>query len=334
MRDRTGSPQIQLDSRRGGSGRQPIALGPRAQPDLRPAGRMKRGVRERRARQLLTPEAVTGHASTSSAVIVGFVARSRSRASLSGGRADVRKIPPSAARHLHLGLSEYESPIPPPRKATVTTGQPVRGSRRRDKRDGNRNASRLAHASAAERRDVEWSRWFRLEATAPLRMPALSIALSLIVVHCGSWFVAGEVNAEEQSPPETAGQRMLNREVVGRHRERGAAHLCGREPYQRRDPRRQDPGAGQSVGHRRDVDYLRDPATASMRAGSPTAGVYSRIRRSSANTSSPRTEELVSAAMSAAASLPEAPLRPVRVRRSRRRRRRRRRRRGLASARR
>ena len=33
-----------------------------------------------------------------------------------------------------------------------------------------------------------------------------------------------------------------------------------------------------AVGHRRDVDYLRDPATASMRAGSPTSGVYSRIR--------------------------------------------------------
>ncbi len=60
---------------------------------------------------------------------------------------------------------------------------------------------------------MEWSRWFCLEATAPLCMAALSIALSLIV-HCGSRFVAGEVNAEEQSPPETAGQRMLNREVV------------------------------------------------------------------------------------------------------------------------
>ena len=77
---------------------------------------------------------------------------------------------------------------------------------------------------------------FCLEATAPLRMAALSIALSLIVVHCGSRFVGGEVNAEEQSPPETASQRMLNRKVVGRHRERGAAPLCGREPYQRRRP--------------------------------------------------------------------------------------------------
>ena len=116
-------------------------------------------------------------------------------------------------------------------------------------------------------------------ATAPLRMAALSIALSLIVVHCGSRFVGGEVDAEEQSPPETASQRMLNRKVVGRHRERGAclmrtralsatATLVGKTQEQVR-----------AVGHRRDVDYLRDPATASMRAGSPTAGTDSRIRR-------------------------------------------------------
>jgi hypothetical protein len=74
-----------------------------------------------------------------------------------------------------------------------------------------------------------------------------------------------------------------------------------------------------AVGHRRDVEYLptrRRPgrragparylagtaAWASMRAGSPTAGVSSRMRRSSASTSSPRREGLVSAAMSVAAS--------------------------------
>lgn len=70
-----------------------------------------------------------------------------------------------------------------------------------------------------------------------------------------------------------------------------------------------------AVGHRRDVEYVRGPATArppggpahylagmaalaSMRPGSPTA----RMRRSSASTSSPRREGLVSAAMSVAAS--------------------------------
>lgn len=36
----------------------------------------------------------------------------------------------------------------------------------------------------------------------------LAVAL-LLVVHCGSRFAVGEVNAEEQAPPGTAGQRML-----------------------------------------------------------------------------------------------------------------------------
>ena len=141
----------------------------------------------------------------------------------------------------------------------------------------------------------------------------------LLFVHCGSRFAAGEVNAEEQAPPGTAGQRMLivrwpddtESEVPRFYADEiliSEGDLVGKTQEQVR-----------AVGHPRDVEYLRDLATArppgpfatylawaaaraSMRAGSPTAGVSSRIRRSSASTSSPRREGLVSAAMSVAAS--------------------------------
>lgn len=137
---------------------------------------------------------------------------------------------------------------------------------------------------------------------APIRFRDCSFRVApALIVYCGSCSLPARSTLKSSRRPEQPA-RMLNREVVGRHRERGAAPLCGREPYQRRRPSSTDPGTGQSRRPPARRRYLRDPATASMRAGSPTAGVYSRIRRSSANRSSPRTEGRVTAAMNAAAS--------------------------------
>ena len=121
-----------------------------------------------------------------------------------------------------------------------------------------------------------------------------------------------------QSPPATAGQRMQSVRWSG-GTESEAPRFMRTNSYQRGRPRRQDPGARLSSGPpaRRRVPprpgdgrrragparYLAGRvAWASIRAGSPTAVVSSRMRRSSPSTSSPRRDGLVSAATSVAAS--------------------------------
>jgi len=100
----------------------------------------------------------------------------------------------------------------------------------------------------------------------------------LLLVHCGSRFAVGEVNAEEQAPPGTAGQRMLivrwpdatESEVPRFYADEiliSEGDLVGKTQEQVR-----------AVGHPRDVEYLRDPGDGPAAGPGPFATYFPRIK--------------------------------------------------------